>query len=96
METRLVKHKKYRESLIQQGAISRSEVEIKGRHSAFHNNEILPFNDVIDLSSENKKKEAKQNELLKEKNKKIAVVVTILSIVIFGIIIFAIVAFGGI
>jgi len=95
METRIQKHKAYRESLIRDQAISKDEVVTKGKH--FNNSEsaILPINDVINTSEDDKIKNVIQDNLEKKRTTKIIIIVIALTLIIVGIIIFAVIAFGG-
>ncbi len=95
METRVQKHKKYRESLIKQDVLTDDDLVVEGKHSGSAYKEILPFNQVIDTDKDELKKKELQKVLEKQKRNKLVITIIIMSLVLVAIIVFAVLAFGG-
>lgn len=95
METRVQKHKKYRDSLIKQGVLTDEDLVVEGKHSGSAYKEILPFNQVIDTDKDELKKKELQESLKKQQRNKLITTIVIISLIVIAIIVFAIIAFGG-
>ena len=97
-ETRLEKYKKYRESLNEVKANSKSSAAIKNREynvvtDKLNTTSTLPLDEV--LGQINEEDETVSNKLITRKRLQIFIVIMTGVLILAGIIIFAIIAFGG-
>ena len=97
-ETRLEKYKKYRESLNEVKANSKSSEAIKNREynvvtDKLNTTSTLPLDEV--LGQINEEDETVSNKLITRKRLQIFIVIMTGVLILAGIIIFAIIAFGG-
>ena len=97
-ETRLEKYKKYRESLNEVKAVSKTPEQAKFRETKVvtdtrNTTSTLPLEEVLGKVSE--EDEAVSSQIMTKKRIQIIIMIAVGLLLVAGIIVFAIIAFGG-